>query len=45
MIEEAEAEEGKQVEFSVFEKAIEALREMNLASDSISGALRSLVHE
>lgn len=44
MTEKAEAEEGRQVEISVAEKAIEALREMNLLGDPISGAWRFLAH-
>lgn len=36
--EKAEAEGGRQVEIRVVEKAGEALREVNLAGDSISGA-------
>lgn len=37
--------EGREVEISAVEKACEALREMNLASDSISGAQWSLAHQ
>lgn len=40
----AEDEEERQAEISTFEKASEALREMNLVGDSISGAQGSLAH-
>lgn len=43
VIERAEEDRG-QVEISVVEKASEALREVNLPGDSISGAQRSLAH-
>ena len=36
--EKAVAEEDRQVRISVFQKENEALREMNFAGDSISGA-------
>lgn len=39
-----EAADGREVKISAVGKVREALREVNLASDSICGAWRSLAH-
>lgn len=44
VIEKAEAEESRERVIAAVEKASEALREMNLAGDSVSEAQRCLPH-